>query len=153
MNYNIELIVHASKGNMPDVLKILNSGTSINFQDDQGMTALMAASWSGKTEMIEMLLRRGAEPNLADGYGRTALVLAIAAGQADAVKLLVDHGADPFIEDKSGKNSYDLAIQSGQKIIASILPDKDMLNLLRHGKDSLTRLHGRITDQRKKVSS
>jgi ankyrin repeat protein len=70
------------------------------------VTALTAAAFYGKAEMISLLLGMGAEPNgyPKDGTGfhshATPLHQAISSGSLDAVRILVDAGADLNLKDK-----------------------------------------------------
>ena len=69
--------------------------------------------------------------------------MAVVSGSFELVKLLMRLGADPFMQDGQDRIAYDIAIEHGQDRIAGILPNKEMLSLLRHGKTSLARLQDR----------
>ena len=61
--------------------------------EDTGITALMAASFSGQFENVKLLLAHGANVNLQNCNGLSALIFASHNGQLEIVKLLLEHGA------------------------------------------------------------
>ncbi len=58
-----ELVGKAMFGNIEKVQKLINDGFSPDSHDF-GYTALMAASHSGKKEVVSLLLKHGANPNI-----------------------------------------------------------------------------------------
>lgn len=56
INYNKILIDSALLNNIGGVKNALNKGADINYQDREGTTALIAASWKGHIELIKILL-------------------------------------------------------------------------------------------------
>jgi len=95
-----ELIHAAAAGDTSKVLQLLNSGANVNdaFERDDselsGMTALMAASSRGHSELVQLLIKRGAHVNLKHYSGTTALMSAAGSGDESTVKALLDAGAD-----------------------------------------------------------
>jgi ankyrin repeat protein len=95
-----ELIQAAAAGDTSKVLQLLNSGANVNdaFERDDselsGMTALMAASSRGHSELVQLLIKRGANVNLKHYSGTTALMSAAGSGDESTVKALLDAGAD-----------------------------------------------------------
>lgn len=62
-----------------DITKILiERGADLNIvpNDDEGMTALIAATSKGYKDIVSMLLEHGANPNLKDKKGKTAIAYA-----------------------------------------------------------------------------
>ncbi|CAK1583592.1 unnamed protein product, partial [Parnassius mnemosyne] len=86
-----------------EILAILDSGHNedvINFisqEDNNGRmkTAVLWASWLGKSSLLSKLIKLGANPNSEDGAGRTCLHLSCLVANEECVKLLLEHGADP----------------------------------------------------------
>ena len=64
----------ARKGDLKEVIRLLNDGADINAQDQYGDTALMVASWKGHVEVVKALLDKGAEVNARDKFEYTALI-------------------------------------------------------------------------------
>jgi ankyrin repeat protein len=60
----------------------------IDFQENDGWTALMRAANNGHSEALKLLLDKGADPNLRNSAGQTALMLAAQRGHAHASDLL-----------------------------------------------------------------
>lgn len=89
-------------------------GANINIQDGYGMTALMHATMSGHTEIVNVFIKAGADVNaknngdwsdlsiresvdlksdFEENYGDTALMCATCLGHTNVIKLLKDAGA------------------------------------------------------------
>lgn len=97
-------IFEAVKNNDWDgIARLIENGIDINIRDKEGMTALIYASWNGKTEIVKKLLHNGADVNSADNLGWTALMLASAGGYASIIEMLILSGAD--IHAKSHENA------------------------------------------------
>ena len=78
----------------PDMELIKNilelSPVDVNLQDKGGYTALMWASWKGRTEIVKLLLERPEIlVNLQNEWGLTALMLA--SGHRKIENLIKDH--------------------------------------------------------------
>jgi len=85
-------------------------------------TALQAAAYGGKYEMVKMVLDKGADVNERAGRWDTALLVAAADGFKDVVQLLLDAGAVP---DASGGTAFRTAWQA-----ATSNRHKDIVRLL-----------------------
>ncbi len=122
------------------VQKLLDTGASIDVQDERGATALhYAAANNGRKTVALMISQRDPIPNVnaTDIDGQTALHLAAAQNLLDVVKLLVgvdDHipkwcpKVDHTIKDYKGKTALDYAKirqanaeQLGEKAIVQLL--------------------------------
>ena len=75
------------------VLLLLENGSNPNITDNDGKSALMAASLKGYTEIVHLLLEAGADPKV-DRKGAIALMFASMNGHSEVVKLLLAHNAD-----------------------------------------------------------
>ena len=58
------------------VIALLENGADVNIQNDEGLTALMYASYFGNLKIIKILLDNHANINLTDNKGNRALVYA-----------------------------------------------------------------------------
>lgn len=99
----------------------------LNYQDNDGFTAMHTAVRSGNLATIKLLVNAGANINISEAYGFIPLHEAIIAGNYEATKYLIENGAD--LEHKIVK--ADGAYQKGDnaKAIASKSRNKEILNL------------------------
>ncbi len=111
----------ASIGDLRAIKRLLADGVSEDSADEDGMTALMAASFCGQVKAVQALLDAGADPDTQDVSGTTALMNAVlASGEMDQgethpiffeiVELLLDADADVEIEDEDGLTARDHAL-------------------------------------------
>lgn len=84
----------ALEGDLPTVVKALESGYKVNHPDPTGRTAIMYAAYNGHTAIVKELLLAGAEVNLKDEGGSTALMFASSGPFRETVILLLDKGAE-----------------------------------------------------------
>ncbi|KAJ6474361.1 hypothetical protein C8R45DRAFT_1217412 [Mycena sanguinolenta] len=84
-------------------------------------TALQAATYRGKIDIVRMLLEHSADPNMVGGRYGTALQAAARSKNIDIVRLLLEHNADPNIV--GGK--YHTAVQA-----AAYVGNIDIVQLL-----------------------
>lgn len=81
----------ASDGQTEAVKQLINSGTSINAQDENGYSVLTAAiSWN-HFELTRWLVQNGADINIRDEDGETPLFVV---ESLEAAKLLIELGAN-----------------------------------------------------------
>ncbi|XP_047658981.1 G patch domain and ankyrin repeat-containing protein 1-like [Tachysurus fulvidraco] len=79
----------AEQGDVRGVEELLRRGCDVNFRDQFNWTALMSASFSGRTDTVRVLLQKGALWTLiTDTKGRDACDLARLAGHHDVVTIL-----------------------------------------------------------------
>jgi ankyrin repeat protein len=90
-----------------------------DFEDSDGVTALLAASVTGHVETIATLVARGAsldyETQLQAG---TALIVSSAAGKLPSIGALVRHGANVNYETRSGLTALVVAAAKGQSKVS-----------------------------------
>ncbi|KAK4438917.1 Integrin-linked protein kinase [Sesamum alatum] len=95
MDSGVRLMYSANEGDLEGIQELLDSGTTVNFRDIDGRTALHVAACQGQTDVVDLLLRRGAEVDVKDRWGSTPLADAIYYKNNDVIKLLEAHGAQP----------------------------------------------------------
>ncbi|WP_180088638.1 ankyrin repeat domain-containing protein [Acinetobacter sp. YH12219] len=81
-----ELVYWASLGELAEVEKSLANGTDVNTADEEGYSALQAASENGYLDVVKLLVEKGANVQHKTQY--TALELAEMAGNDDVVAYL-----------------------------------------------------------------
>ncbi|XP_057679730.1 protein phosphatase 1 regulatory subunit 16A [Corythoichthys intestinalis] len=78
---------------LADIRELVQNGTDLNSQDDNGTTLLHIASANGYLSVAELLLENKAQVELKDCDGWTPLHAASCWGQIQMVELLVGHEA------------------------------------------------------------
>jgi uncharacterized protein len=111
----IPLHYAAVDGDFETLVRLLESGSSIDAQDDNGWTALHFAAQDGHSKLVEELLSRGANPNLLNSHGNSPLWVGImnARGHFSIVKRLLAAGADPDHKNAYGRSPRDIATDMG----------------------------------------
>lgn len=83
-----EIFEAAREGDLKSLEALLDGGTDVDAEDEQGWTALSWAAGQGHADLVRLLLERGADPIHAGRDQRTPLMIARAAGRRDAAELL-----------------------------------------------------------------
>ena len=92
---------------------LLDTGATIEANNEGGCTSLFWASHEGHTEVIKLLIARGAIVDACDNDGVTPLHRASQAGRALAVHELLAHGANPNARRSDGWAPLHVAAMSG----------------------------------------
>ena len=117
------LILAAQEGSVRAVEKLLDLGVDIETkswptsglkQKVGGETALVAAAFTGKTEVIDLLLKRGANKLVVNNQGNSALHAATFANKPLTLKFLLDVGGfNVSATNRDGFGAVHLAAHSG----------------------------------------
>lgn len=111
------LILACYKGNIAVAKFLIKHSKTINTSSDMG-TPLMAATYKGQEELVQLLLEKNANPNLADSNGTTPLIYAVMSRNTNIISLLLKYKADKALRDKDGKTAFEFAVFSeNQEII------------------------------------
>ncbi|MBR6731057.1 MAG: ankyrin repeat domain-containing protein [Alphaproteobacteria bacterium] len=108
---NKSLLLAVQMGNLKAVQKALNEGADIDFQGENGQTALMRAILNQKEDVFNLLLFENANVNLQDKEGKTALMMAYQMGLTDFIEELKLKGADEKIKDIYGNTAQDYELE------------------------------------------
>ncbi|WP_157278241.1 ankyrin repeat domain-containing protein [Methyloversatilis thermotolerans] len=98
----------AAQGHLRIVDQLIGAGARVDAVDDNGCTALAAASWRGHLDVMRSLLDAGASVS-AGSPACPALHQAVLGAQASAIKLLIARGADPAELDGDRRDAWTLA--------------------------------------------
>ena len=82
----------------------------VDCADNLGKTALCAAAFHNRTDVIRLLLQNGANANKRDGFfGHTPLHCAASENSTEAIAVLVKHGASINYRNRLAEKPIDLA--------------------------------------------
>lgn len=112
-----------NKGDSYAVARLIDS-VNIDFQDDNGNTALIIAAEHNLLELTENLIERGANLNLKNNDGKSTLIIACENFKLKIANLLVKKGADLDIQDNDGSNALIIAIRLNNRNIFNSLINK-----------------------------
>jgi glycerophosphodiester phosphodiesterase len=125
-------LVLATKSNFHKIVKLLvDAGVDINFQDEQGETALHTAARFGHEDCARALLAntgpfRANVEITEKSFGWTPLFIACVNGHLPIVKLLIDAGAQTSVRDSSTWHPQEHAALRGHidvaRYLASLTP-------------------------------
>ncbi|KAF2447641.1 glycerophosphodiester phosphodiesterase GDE1 [Karstenula rhodostoma CBS 690.94] len=119
----------ATQSNFTRIVKLLvDAGVDVNFQSEQGETALHVASRFGHEESAKALLAGSvlhkAEVDIPEKtFGWTPLFIACVDGHVSMVQLLIEHGADLDRADSDGWTAREHAALRGHMDIIKVLED------------------------------
>lgn len=105
-------------GNVDEVLRLLQHGADINYQDKKGKTALHRAAKAGFVHTIQVLLEQAADLERQDLTGETPIFEPIRSTIKDqnkrrhGVALLLEAGADPSHQNDKGDTVLDVLRRS-----------------------------------------
>jgi hypothetical protein len=113
---NEQLIDAAAKEELEEMAALLKKGAEVNYQDENGISPLLAATYKNKIESVKYLLKNGANPNIKDAEGNTPLI-AVAEDSAEAAMafLLVENKADINEKNKRGFTALDYAREKAKE--------------------------------------
>jgi len=103
-NPTVDIAHAAAYSNIEYLQEYIDKGVDVNFQDQDGDTALMNAVLFEHVENVRLLLSKGADATLKSNSGATAmsLVYQIEPVNREIVELLVQHGANINDPDEDG---------------------------------------------------
>jgi ankyrin repeat protein len=78
----------AADGNVELLKNLLENGTDVNMQDENGWTALMEATWADQTEAVRFLLNKQADARIRNKDGYTSLMYASIWGKIEIMDML-----------------------------------------------------------------
>ncbi|MBI1194359.1 MAG: hypothetical protein GC138_00730 [Gammaproteobacteria bacterium] len=119
----VRLIMAARYAQLETVRKLLIDGISLDFRDDLGYTALMAASGESSDEIQRLIVEQGADPNARADDGSTALMIAAGKGYLGHVERLVAAGARVNERNDAGETALMIGIRFGHADVVAALLD------------------------------
>ncbi|MGB3124373.1 MAG: ankyrin repeat domain-containing protein [Pseudomonas sp.] len=95
----------ARRGDVDMLNTFIDSGYSLNTQDDKGYTALILAAYHGEGAYVERLLAAGADACVQDKRGNTALMGAIFKGELKIAQRLLSTPCNPDQRNGAGQTA------------------------------------------------
>ena len=96
------LILAASRGDVPAIRNLVESGADLHARDERGRNAVLAAVQGSHLEAASLLITLGADVDAQDDIQDSAFLLAGARGHAGIVRQALDAGADVTATNRYG---------------------------------------------------
>ena len=123
-NKKAEMIIRelekGDKANLNLVRDLIVLGANLDWQNNDGWTALHWCAYFNHPEIAKMLLDAGADVNIQDEDGYTALHVSAFNNRIEITQVLIDAGADKTIYNNDGELPYELA--RTQEVIKLLKP-------------------------------
>ena len=124
-----QFLQNARKGDKELFLEVLDKIMAlgekyVNFQDEQGQSALHYAADEGNLKIVEILIKSNADLNLRSNIKRTPLHISCSHGYFDITKLLIENGALINIQDNERNTPIHLCVMGGHIELLKYLLDK-----------------------------
>lgn len=123
----LDFVASAMDGDKTAVSLFLKAGMDVNTTEENGATALIAATVKKHPEVVRLLLDHGAKPdmkcNMGDERGMTPLLAAISAKSPEIVTMLFNKQADPNLASDTGMTPLMLAGAVGNVKVITLLLD------------------------------
>ncbi|MEK4198634.1 ankyrin repeat domain-containing protein [Cytobacillus sp. FSL K6-0265] len=123
---SLQLIKAAREGEKDHLLTLLKIGANINAQDEDGNTAVMAATQQNQVEIVKVLIVHGADINIRNKRLDNVLLYAGAEGLLQIVQLAIQAGADTTITNRYGGIAIIPACERGHiEVVKELLTHSD----------------------------
>lgn len=124
---NDQLILSAANGDTDKVLALLQNGININVTDQNGRTAVLAATYNNQVDTVKVLIEHGADINIRDNNLENVLLHAGASGYLEIVKLAIVAGADTKLTNRFGGIAIIPAAERGHvEVVRELLNHSDI---------------------------
>lgn len=117
----LNLMIAASKGNVPEIKRLINKGADVNTATLEGATPLIFAVTGNKREAVRELLTHEPELDYMTNNNETPLLIAVKSGFFEIAELLIRAGADINVKDKYGATPLHYASVYGLTDMADLL--------------------------------
>ena len=121
-----QFITAAAKGDTETVVELLGKGANIDATDNQGNTAVMAATQKNNVNMVKTLIEHGTDINIRNHNLDNVLLYAGAAGYLEIVQLAVQAGADTTLTNRYGGIAIIPASERGHvEVVEELVTNSD----------------------------
>ena len=123
---NRELLLISQKGDKEKMLELLSTNKiNINFQNENGWSALHFACDEGNLKIVDILIKSKADLNLKNNEKKTALNIAVMRGFFDISKLLIENGANINIRDNEKNLPIHICASQGHDELLNFILEKN----------------------------
>ena len=127
---NRELLMIAKKGDKEKILELLSSNViNINFQNENGWSALHFACDEGNLKIVEILIKSKINLNLKTNEKKTALHIAAFRGYFDISKLLIENGANINIRDNEKNLPIHICASQGHDELLNFILENNSIGI------------------------
>ena len=124
-NLNIELLIYSKKGYKEKILEIIShKNVDINYQNENGWTALHYACDEGNLKIAEILIKDHCNVNIKNNDKKTPLHYSVMRGYFDITKLLIENGGDINCLDNENNNLIHICSMNGYDELLTFLLNK-----------------------------
>ena len=110
----------SQKGQVEEAKSLLERNAQINFQTNDGTSALHIASQNGHVDVVKLLLEEGAIVDLLNNDQCSPLMIACECESTDVARVLLDHDADTYLRNKNSQTALEIAKEKNHVNIISL---------------------------------
>lgn len=122
-----QLIQAAADGDTAEVVALLAAGADVDWQGDDGRTAVMAATVGNHVDTVAALIDAEADVDIRDARLDNPFLYAGAEGLLDILRLAIAAGADPSLTNRFGGTALIPASERGHlEVVRELLEHSDV---------------------------
>ncbi len=122
-----QLIQAAADGDTASVVALLEGGADVDWQGDDGRTAVMAATVGNHVDTVRALIDAEANVDIRDARLDNPFLYAGAEGLLDILRLTIEAGADPSLTNRFGGTALIPASERGHvEVVRELLTNSDV---------------------------
>ena len=111
------------KANLNLVRDLIALGANVDWQNNNGCTALHWCAYNNHSRILGLLIDAGVDVNIQDNDGWTALHWCAQFNFPEIARMLLDYGADMNIQDEDGMTALHYCARANRPEIAKMLID------------------------------
>ena len=113
----------SQNGQVEEVKSLLGRNAQIDFQTNDGSSALHIASQNGHVDVAKLLLEKGAKVDLLNNDQCSPLMIACERESTDVAQVLLDHDADTYLRNEEGQTALEIAKEKNHVNIISLFAE------------------------------
>ena len=139
-NKKAKILMNELNENNPNlnlVSDLIVIGANLDWQGQNGFTALMLCVRWNYPEITQVLIDAGADVNIQDEFRSTALHYCVSYNHLDIARMLIDAGADVNLQDDDGSTALHVCASDNNPEIARMLVDAGADKTIRDNNEKL----------------